>query len=329
MGLWSRMVRLENTRAFREVAAVGELLTQLQPLVESVNRAQVALIYDLQNEWALELAQLPRSVDKNYQKRCMAHYQPFWQQGISVDIINSTFADLSNYKLIVAPMLYLLQEGVAERLTAFVRAGGTLVTTYLTGIVNQSDLVFLEGAPGPLTELLGIWVEETDVLFDHHQQTIQFTGDSFPPMPVTAGVGYPVQQYADLVHLRDAEGLAHYGHDFYAGSPAVTVNHFGKGRAYYLAARSDAMFLMDFYGRLTGMIGLDRAISGPLPRGLTAQVRVSETEKAIFLLNFESRPQTVTIDVPSTVDARTGRPVSGEITLTGYGVLVLMQSVSE
>jgi beta-galactosidase len=64
----------ENTRAFREVTAVGKLLVQIGPVVESANQAEVALIYDIQNEWALDLAQLPRSIDKNYQERCIAHF---------------------------------------------------------------------------------------------------------------------------------------------------------------------------------------------------------------------------------------------------------------
>ena len=72
-------------------------------------------------------------------------------------------------------MLYMLQDGVAERLTQFVENGGTLITTYLTGLVDKSDLVFMGEAPAPLKALLGIWVEETDVLFDHQAQTVCFT----------------------------------------------------------------------------------------------------------------------------------------------------------
>ena len=311
----------EYTRTFQEVSAVGELLAQLQPLVDSVNRAEVALIYDFQNEWALELAQLPRSVDKNYQKRCMAHYRQFWQQGITVDIINSTFKDLSNYKLVVAPMLYMLQEGVAERLGDYVQAGGTLVTSYLTGVVNQSDLVFMGGSPGPLKELLGIWIEETDVLFDHHQQTIQLTEKTL------SDTNYPVKQYADIVHLQDAESLAVYEQDFYAGSPALTANKFGRGQAYYLAARFGDVFLADFYGWLGKVLGLETAVTTPLPSGVNAQVRRTDTEKFIFLLNFEPLPQAVRLDDLALLDALTGQAISGEITLAGYGFRILEQAI--
>jgi beta-galactosidase len=310
----------KHTRTFQEVTAVGKLLAQLKPLVESVNHAEVALIYDFQNEWALDMAQLPRSVDKNYQERCLAHYRQFWQQGITVDIINSTFSDLSNYKLLVAPMLYLLQEGVAERLCDYVQAGGTLVTTYLTGVVNQSDLVFIGGSPGPLKELLGVWIEETDVLFDHHQQKIQWTNNAH------SGAGYRVKQYADIVHLQGAEALAVYEQDYYAGSPGVTINQFGRGQAYYLAARLDDEPLADFYGRLGKALGLEKSVSTPLPFGVNAQIRRTDVEKFIFLLNFEPLPQMIRLDGPVTVDALSGKAISGEITLPAYGFCILKQA---
>jgi beta-galactosidase len=315
----------ENTRTFWEVAAVGKLLALLQPLVESINRAEVAIIYDFQNEWALELARLPRSVDKNYQVRCLTHYWHFWRQGITVDIINSTSVDFSQYKLLIAPMLYLLQDGVAGRLTDFVEAGGTLVTTYLTGVVDQSDLVFLGGSPGPLQNLLGIWVEETGALFDHHQQSVQLSQDSPLSTRLERDKHYPVKHYADIIHLQGAEALAVYERDYYAGSPAVTVNRVGSGQAYYLAPRFDELFLAGFYDSLFDQVGLEKRVSTPLPYGVNAQVRETEGEKFTFLLNFEPSSQTISIGELSTVDALTGVAVNGEITLAGYGYRILQQ----
>ncbi len=281
----------------------------------------MALIYDLQNEWALDLAQLPRSEDKNYQERCIAHYRPFWQQGITLDIINSTYNELSNYKLLIAPMLYMLQDGVAEQLSDFVAAGGTLVATYLTGLVNQSDLVFLDGTLGPLQELLGIGIVETDVLFDHDQQSIQPTEVRF------SRTNYPIIKYADIVRLQGAEALAIYEQDFYAGSPALTVNKFGRGQAYYLAARFNDQFLTDFYGWLGQKLNLETAVTQPLPSGVTAQVRPTDTEKFIFLLNFKPTPQIVRIDEPAIVDAISGQTIAAEIALAGYGWRILKQSI--
>ncbi|MFN2135751.1 MAG: beta-galactosidase [Candidatus Promineifilaceae bacterium] len=309
----------ENTRTFREVTAVGEMLAELQPVINTANESEVAIIYDFQNEWAIDLAQLPRSVDKNYQQRCMAHYRPFWQMGITADIINSTATDFVAYKLIAAPMLYMLQEGVAEALSEYVRNGGTLVLTYLSGLVNESDLTFLGGAPGPLQQLLGIWVEETDALFEHQRQTIRMGEGGLPTRP------YTVRQYADILHLSGAEALGSYDHDFYAGSPAVTVNQFGAGRAYYLGARLEDSFLADFYGWLAQITRLEPALGRPLPRGVTAQVRSNAEQAYLFLLNFEPYPQTVVLGDSAGMGLFSGADLHGEITLDGYGFRVLRQ----
>lgn len=310
----------ERTRIFQEVTAVGAILSQLAAVTGTINQAEAALIYDFQNEWALNLAELPNNDDKNYQARCLAHYQPFWQQGITVDIINSTFADLSAYKLIIAPMLYMVQKDVAEKLTAYVEAGGTLVTTYLSGVVNESDLVFLGGAPGPLTDLLGVWVEETDAYFAHQEQSVQLADKIALPQP-----RYQVLQYADLIHLQGAEVLATYEYDFYAGFPALTCHQFGKGTCYYLAARFEDAFLLDFYHWLAKELRLATAVAQPLPFGVSAQVRTSEKERFTFLMNFNARPQKIQLAPSVYNDVLSGQTVVDEITLPAYGLRILKQ----
>ncbi|MFK9728853.1 beta-galactosidase trimerization domain-containing protein, partial [Escherichia coli] len=90
-----------------------------------------------------------------YEKTVNEHYSPFWEQGIAVDVIDAD-VDLTPYQLVIAPMLYMVRDGFAGRAEAFVANGGHLVTTYWTGIVNESDLCYLGGFPGPLRNLLGI-----------------------------------------------------------------------------------------------------------------------------------------------------------------------------
>lgn len=308
-----------QTRVFQEVTAVGQHLAQLNDLTTTCNQAEVGLIYDLQNEWALNLAQLPRSEDKQYQKRCIAHYQAFWEMGITVDLLDSAASDFSPYKLIVAPMLYMLRDGVAAKLETFVQQGGTLVTTYLSGLVNESDLCFINRSP--LRDLLGLWVEETDALFAHNVQTID------PVAGNSLGLNgrYPVQHYADVIHLDSAQSLAQYGHDFYAGQPGLTENVVGNGRAFYLAARPEQPFLADFYRALSAQLGLPRALTTNLPEGVTAQVRQQGQKRYLFLLNFQDSPQPVDLGETGYQDMLSSQVATGSITLEGYGLRVLCQ----
>ena len=76
--------------------------------------------------------------------------------GVNVDVIDME-KPFDSYKLLVAPYPYMLKPGTAERLTAFVNGGGTLVLTFFSGIVDETDLCFLGGAPGPLRSLTGVW----------------------------------------------------------------------------------------------------------------------------------------------------------------------------
>lgn len=309
-----------NTRVFREVQAVGAQLAQLDELIATNNQAQVALLYDYQNGWALDGAQLPRNEEKQYQERCIAHYQPFWEQGITVDLIDSS-SDFTPYRLLVAPMLYMLRDGVAERLQTFVAAGGTLVLTYLSGLVDASDLAFIK--EWPLRTLAGLWVEETDTLLPHDGQHMVLDAETSGLHGHYAVSRYAVSHYADVLHLESARPLAHYGTEFYAGQAALTVNDVGAGRCYYLAARPEPRFLRDFYSTLSIELGVSRALDATLPPGVSAQRRSGSAGDVLFLLNFNPTAQPVDLGAAVYSDTISHQPVSGVLTLEPYGVRVL------
>jgi beta-galactosidase len=310
-----------HNRVFREVAEVGDILAGLQPVAGTSIQPEVAVIYDFQNGWALNLAQLPRSRDKNYQQTCIRHYAPFWRRGIPVDVIDST-GDLSPYRLVIAPMLYMLRANIAERLHEFVRKGGVVVTTYLTGIVDETDLCFLADAPGPLRSLFGVWREEQDVLHDDQRGLLRAIENN--------GLGlsgpYQCHHYADVIHADGAQVLVEYGSDFYQGQPALTVNRFGEGEAYYIASRNDDAFLADFYGGLIRHLALRPVLACDLPDGVTAQVRQSESTEFVFLMNFAPDERMVDLDDATYTDALTGAACAGAITLEAYGLQILKRA---
>jgi beta-galactosidase len=308
----------ENTRVFCDVAEVGQILEKLDAVVGSTVHPEVAILYDWENEWAIgELQGLSRN-RRDYQGTCVAQYHPFWSSGMPVDVINME-CDFEGYKLLIAPMLYMIRPGVAERIEKFVKKGGTFVATYWTGIVNENDLCFLGGFPGPLRKMLGIWVEEIDALYDGQTNVI---------LPVAKNglrlTGrYRVRELCDLIHAESARVLAKYGTDFYKGRPALTVNAFGKGKAYYIASRNDDRFHDDFYGSLIRQLGLKRALNAKLPKGVTAQVRTDGKDDFVFLLNFQPVRCKVSLGRAAFSDILSGKSVDGVVTLPAYGSLVL------
>ena len=243
----------ENTRVFREVTEVGKVLEKIKEIKGSTIKSDVAIIYDWENRWAIDDAQALKRNKKFYEETCKDHYRAFWEKGISVDVINMD-CDLSKYKLVVAPMLYMVRPGVAERIEEFVNNGGTFVTTYWSGLVNENDLCFLGGFPGPLRKVTGIWSEEIDSLYDSDRNYMNIKGiDGLKSV-------YEVKDYCDVIHAETAQVLASYKEDYYKDMPCLTVNNFGKGKAYYIAARTGMDFNDDFYGKLIKDLGIESAV---------------------------------------------------------------------
>ena len=305
----------EHTRVFREVREVGERLKALAGVRGAEVRAPAAVIYDFENEWALNHAQLPQNEAKNYQERCVAHYGALWRRGVATDIINAD-ADFSPYRLLVAPMLYMLKSGVAERLESFVQGGGVLLTTYLSGVVNESDLCFLGGFPAPLRRTLGLWVEETDTFLEPDAQQLVPTGTGTFVLP-EANCGH----YADIVHLESAQPLAVYGKEFYGGSPALSVNKHGDGEAYYLATRCDDTFLDALY---KGLLEQSKLTATPdiLPEGVSVGVRHGDEGAFVFVMNFSGEERTLDTEMlePFGVSQRDFQDEQDKkVTLPAYG----------
>ena len=293
----------EHTRTFRDVAEVGDALKKLNGLQWSMPDAPVALICDTHNRWALDACEGPRK-DLHYMDAVLEHYRALSRRGVNIDVIDET-RELSGYRLVAAPMLYMLRPGAAERLTAFVKGGGTLVCTAFTGRVDRDDLCFLGGFPGPLREALGIWCEEIDGLYDDERNGIAMNGRT-----------YACRDLCDLIHAETADVLGTYAADFYAGQPCVTRNRLGSGAAWYVATRPDADFLDDFYAQILNEIGVK-----PLIEGLPVGVQVARRGDALFVMNFAGRP--VNVLLPVGADALTGEKVGGETELGVNGVKVI------
>ena len=294
----------EHTRTFRDVQTVGALLPRLADVRGAMPTPKVALVFDTLNRWALEDCQGPRS-DLHYLDTVLEHYRALKRLGVDLDIVDET-ADLSGYRLVAAPMLYLLRPGAAERLAAFVEGGGTLVCTCLTGRVDQDDLCFLGGFPAPLRPLLGIWAEETDALYDDERNGIRLPD----------GRVYPCGTLCDLIHAETADILAVYDSDFYAGRPCVTENRFGSGRALYIATRPEVDFLEEFYRD-----ALERTGVTPTAANLPMGVQATQRGNIAFLMNFSGAP--VRLSLPAGTDVVTGERVGGEAVLevNGYRII--------
>jgi beta-galactosidase len=311
-----------DTRVGKEVCELGRLLAAMAPVAGSRVEARVAIIFDWESRWAMDDAQGPRNIGLHYEQTVVEHYRPFWEQGIAVDIINAD-SDLSGYQLVIAPMLYMVREGFAERAEAFVRQGGQWVASYWSGIVNESDLCYLGGFPGPLRPLLGIWAEEIDSLTEDETNSIR----GVPGNELGLQGNYQARHLCELIHLEGASAQAVYGGDFYAGRPALTVNRFGEGKAWYVASRNDASFQRDFFMAIAEELALPRALATSLPQGVTAQRRTDGESEFVIVQNYSDKVKKLSLPAIY-VDMADNQTQQGEMVLAPWGCRVLTRRLA-
>lgn len=315
----------DDTRVFREVAEVGRLLDRLSPMAGSIVKAKAALLFDWDNRWAVQDAGALSNETKCYEDTCMKIWQEFRKMGVEMDIIPSD-SDLSQYGVVVAPMLYMLQPQTAERLRSFVYGGGQLLATYFTGYVDENQLCFLGGFPGDgLAELFGLISEEIDTLYPSDRNGIRFPD----------GTIWEVKDYAELLRVKDARVLAVYTEDFYQGTAAVTCKEYrvqktcgGEaeapadavkcGRAYYVAARCEAAGMRPLFLKLLQDAGI--AVK-QLPENVDYCCREGEEGVYDCYLNYNTLPVCIS-DVRGT-DLVTGSAVNGSLELAPYGAAVI------
>ena len=301
-----------NTRTFRDVTEVGARLAGLSDKIDgTVNRPRAAIIFDWENWWAVEDTQGPR-LDLDYVECVLSHYRAFWEKGIEADLIGMD-EKLDGYQLVAAPLNYMYKSGYAEKVREFVAGGGTFVTTYFSGMVNDTDLCFV--GHHPLEDVLGVVQEEIDAPSEDFENQFSY-GDA----------EYPARRMCEVVHAKEGtEVLSVYERDFYAGCPVVTRNHFGKGEAYYLAAESDISFLRAFYGDMFKRAGLKNALGTELPYGVTVTERAGtdgDGRDLVFVMNFKNEPVCVG-GAGKWTDAESGAVYEGRLELGAFQCVVL------
>ncbi len=304
-------VGTNNTRIFKEVQKTGAILQKIDEVAGTSVNARVAIIYDWETWWALDTCQAFQRNDKKYQDTCVSYYRPFWSRGIPVDVIGPK-KDFSKYDLIIAPMLYMTDKTMIEKISSFVKNGGTFYATYMLGMVNETDLCYLGGFPAEeLKEVFGLWNEEIDTLYPEDRGAVVFDGKE-----------YVTKDYAEIIRPSSAKVLARYNKEFYKGLPAYTVNAYGKGKAYYQAFRDMEDFTDSAMEAIIKELGIKSAIEQALPEGVTAHTRTDGKTVYLFVENYnENAVEEISLGY-TYEDMLTGETVD-KVTLDGYDIRIL------
>lgn len=318
-----------NTHTWREVSALGARLAALPTLPAGSRDARVALVFDWENWWALKNPDHPIVLD--YFAILQDWYSAIHRQHVQVDFVLPT-SDLSGYAVVVAPELYLLRAEGAENLTAFVTAGGHLLVTAFSDIVDENDAFRPGGYLTQLGPMLGISLEDFGALaFTVAATSTGLSAGETGGPAITAGASGPGQStapfetprgratgelLAEEIHLAGAEQLGAFRGGRLDGRPAFTLNSFGSGRAYYLATIPDAAGKATVTSHVFEAAGV-----APVLPGLPEFVEVARRGSLVAVINHGP---SVELDLTG-IEFESGAPVGGPV-LDSYGYLLLKAS---
>jgi beta-galactosidase len=294
-----------QTRVFREVTALGADLGRLEEIRGSRVVADVAILWDFESFWAQDLEWRP-SIDVSHAERIRAYYERLWRDGITTDFALPGH-DLSRYRLVVVPAQYMLSAADAARLTRYVEAGGTLVVSFFSAVVDEHDAVHEGGYLAPLGDALGVTVEEFLPLREGATSSLDWRGAQV----LSADV------WQEHLVLRGAEPVATYIDGPAAGGAAITRHTHGAGTGWYVSTRPDAEGL----AAVMRSVYADAGIHPPQhPAGVEVVTRRGESADYVVAVNHGSTP--AILPLPG-IDLLTGNDTGGSLEIAAGGVAVI------
>lgn len=279
---WHGLIDHSNVpgRRYEEYLELCKEVNRLAPFLEGTEvNGEVAILHSHDQYNAFQ-AQL-QSDGMDYFDNIKTLHRAFTKLGIMTDVLNE-HDDLTGYKLIVAPSLFLLDPELASRLDECVKKGATLVVLPRTGVKNQNNVCWIQPLPGPLAGTAGVAVAEYDPI-GKDSNIINWNGKS-----------YSCNQWCDILTLQGAEPVARYEDDFYAGQIAATVHTVGEGKVYYIGTFPEESFYLDFFKEQADSLKL-KYINN-LPEGIQVSVRSNGEKQYMFLLNLSRKEQSIQLE---------------------------------
>jgi len=297
-------------RRYRQATQIAKQLRKLEKhLAGTTVKARVAIVYDYDSLWAVEMQGGYQGND--YVKGMLRYYEPLLRAGVNVDFLKPG-DDLSGYKLVLAPCLYIMPDGLAKRINDYVRAGGVFFCDQRTGVKDSSGLCHERTLPGLLSPALGIEIQEYESVYEAGYKMI---GSGGLAGEFTAHMG------ADWVIARKAKALVGYSDSHMKKFAAVTRNAFGRGAGWYCGtvAKEPA-----FYEALIAALLKDariRLICRPV-EGVEVSVRQGRGKRLLFVINYTEEKKSITVPAGGR-ELLTGKTTGKTMKLARFGVAVI------
>ena len=297
-----------ENRRLREVAAVYEKLKKLQDIAGAGYKAKVGILKDYDNVWDTYYDKWHQRVESVSQDGLFMALQqthtPFDYVYLREELSSEA---LQKYEVLFYPHAAILTEERMALLEAYVAAGGKLVMGCRTGYKDLSGRCVMEYLPGLAAKVTGTDIQEYSFVSpeDGHVY-VDWDGET-AEAAVFNDLLAPVGE--------NAEVMASYTDSYYAGTPALIRNRFGKGETYYFGGA----FTVDTAKLFLRKLGVETPYReyAELPESCELAVRERDGRRYLFVLNFLREEAEINIKRQMT-DLFAGQDICGAVTLEPY-----------
>lgn len=296
-------------RRFEEFVQFSQEAQKLTQLLDGTTlKHDVVMLFSHEQINAFQIQ--PQADGFDYLGNFKRLHSALLKMGVGADVINWR-DDFQGYKLVIAPMLYLIDETIAATLKRYVDNGGTLVLTTRSGVKNLNNVCLPDRLPNLLTDLAGVYVDEYDPV-----------GKDIQTLNLDSGEELSTGQWCDILAPVTAETIATYSSEYFANESAITRNAHGKGVVYYVGTVLDETASQILMRRIASDAGVECEFE--LPDGVEIAVRSSEERRILFVLNLSREPKEISLPVRDYVSALSDRRLPASSLVLGPGSVEIL-----
>lgn len=273
-------------------------------------RPEIAVAFNQDSMWAAQYSKTHFAMP--YTQAILYAQKALFDQNRDYNMVDLRHLK-KDYKLLIIPNHIVMEPAAAKTIRNYVAKGGTVLMTGYSATVDETSKAFDMPRPGLLSDVFGLraagfdragkpdrkgYIQSAERTIEHDGKTLAVKAD-----------------YVERLELHDAQCYATLDN----GQCAVSVNTYGKGKAYYLAPESNAELFGWMIEQLSDELGL--TVPPAAPEGV--QVREIAPGQ-IFYVNTTNEPVAVALAKPGHgvlteqdyTDELVLAPFDGELLLT-------------
>ena len=301
------------TRLYEESKEIGRKMFDMAPIIQGTQvLSDIAVLYDFPSRWHVEQPSSWTGDSGMYLAQINKLYHAVRQLGHNCDAVGRD-GDFTIYKLLLVPMLPIVDDKLVRKLQHFTEQGGVLVFHPMSGIKNEQACYFKDRLHPGMIQLMGLRTLEVATTAKDH--TVQFSWQ---------GRIYKCGIFSELIKPNTARTEGSFKTEWYKDYPAISMQETGQGQCWFIATFAEELFYKDFIASLCRDIGLPPLLNIVPPQEVEMTRRTgTDGSEYIFLINESNRQLCFDIGGGTMNDVWNREEVRNTITLQPYQVRVL------